>query len=297
MPDPLCCAGARRSGGHRVLASGPSSMSKFGAASAPRTGWSDERRRLSACACRSGHPPHPAARVPHRVPMFAGTVILTLHVVTASGAATARRGSSPPRHRAVAISGPWRGRLLDHRPAAHGRSVRRRPARLLVHRPVGRLRALVALAALAGLFVVPTFSILRQVILRSVPGRAAPHGAVARLRRHGAVLHGRPGSGGLARDVVAHELGPVGVELASAAAGFVIWLVNPALTSTRRAPLASLRPRRRQHGPTEPARRDAAPLARTAASSPSSLPRSTSPPPRRRSSSPAPMSVSSPPWG
>jgi MFS family permease len=90
---------------------------------------------------------------------------------------------------------------------------------------------LVAFAALAGLFVVPTFSILRQVIIRSVPSE----------QRRTA----------LSLDSSATELsfmaGPaIGVwlatswqtgwallvcELTSVAAGFVLWLVNPPLTS------------------------------------------------------------------
>src|SRR3954471_23827699 len=168
-----------------------------------------------------------------RVPMWAGGVILTLHVVSTLGRSYGAAGLVTAASTvAVAVSGPWRGRLLD---------------RIGLRRTVGPSLAvqvvcwsiapwvgyapLIAFAALAGLFVVPTFSILRQVIIRSVPSE----------QRRTA----------LSLDSSATELsfmaGPaIGVwlatswdtawallvcELPSVAAGFVLWLVNPRLTS------------------------------------------------------------------
>jgi MFS family permease len=167
-----------------------------------------------------------------RVPMWAGGVILTLHVVTSLGRSYGAAGLvSAASTVAVAISGPWRGRLLD---------------RIGLRRTVGPSLAvqvvcwsiapwvgyapLIGLAALAGLFVVPTFSILRQVIIRSVPSE----------QRRTA----------LSLDSSATELsfmaGPaIGVwlattwqtgwalfvcEMAAVLAGLVLWLVNPPLT-------------------------------------------------------------------
>ncbi|WP_034723316.1 MFS transporter, partial [Intrasporangium chromatireducens] len=88
---------------------------------------------------------------------------------------------------------------------------------------------LLALAALAGLFVVPTFSILRQVILRSVPDSQ---------RRTALSLDS-------ATTELSFMVGPtVGVwlatvwhtgwalftcELAAVAVGVVLWLYNPPL--------------------------------------------------------------------
>ena len=171
-----------------------------------------------------------------RVPMWAGGVILTLHVVSSLGRSYGAAGLVTAASTvAVAVSGPWRGRLLD---------------RIGLRRTVGPSLAvqvvcwsiapwvgyapLIGFAALAGLFVVPTFSILRQVIIRSVPSE----------QRRTA----------LSLDSSATELsfmaGPaIGVwlatswdtswallvcELASAAAGFVLWVVNPRLTSQSR---------------------------------------------------------------
>lgn len=175
-----------------------------------------------------------------RVPMWAGAVILTLHVVSSLGRSYGEAGLVTAASTvAVAVSGPWRGRLLDRI------GLRRTVGPSLVVQAVCWSIApwvgyvpLIAFAALAGLFVVPTFSILRQVIIRSVPSD----------QRRTA----------LSLDSSATELsfmaGPaIGVwlatswdtgwallvcELASVAAGFVLWLVNPRLTSdtTERVP-------------------------------------------------------------
>jgi len=168
-----------------------------------------------------------------RVPMFAGTIILTLHVVTSLGRSYGQAGLVTAASTvAVAVSGPWRGRLLDRI------GLRRTVGPSIVVQvvcwsiaPWVDYAPLVALAALAGLFVVPTFSILRQVILRAAP--------VDQRRT------------ALSLDSAATELsfmaGPaIGVwmatswdtawalfvcEMASAAAGLAIWIINPALTA------------------------------------------------------------------
>ena len=76
-----------------------------------------------------------------RVPLFAGGVILTLHVVTALHRSYGAAGLlTTAATIALALSSPWRGRMLDRR------GLRRvvvpslaRPGGLLVHRAVGRL--------------------------------------------------------------------------------------------------------------------------------------------------------------
>ena len=168
-----------------------------------------------------------------RVPMWAGAVILTLHVVSSLGRSYGEAGLVTAASTvAVAVSGPWRGRLLDRI------GLRRTVGPSLVVQvvcwsiaPWVGYAPLIGFAALAGLFMVPTFSILRQVIIRSVPSD----------QRRTA----------LSLDSSATELsfmaGPaIGVwlatswdtgwallvcELTSVAAGFVLWLVNPRLTS------------------------------------------------------------------
>ena len=106
-----------------------------------------------------------------RVPMWAGAVILTLHVVVSLGRSYGEAGLVTAASTvAVAVSGPWRGRLLDRI------GLRRTVGPSLVVQvvcwsiaPWVGYAPLIGFAALAGLFVVPTFSILRQVIIRSVP--------------------------------------------------------------------------------------------------------------------------------
>lgn len=168
-----------------------------------------------------------------RVPMFAGTVLLTLHVVMALGRSYGQAGLvAAAATVAIAVSGPWRGRLLDRL------GLRRTVAPSLLIQAicwsiapfVGYL-PLMALASLAGLFVVPTFSILRQVIIRSVPETS---------RRTALSLDS-------ATTELAFMAGPaLGVwlattwntgwalfvcEMAAVAAGCVLWVANPAIKS------------------------------------------------------------------
>jgi len=168
-----------------------------------------------------------------RIPMWAGNVIMTLHVVThlhrsygAAGFLTAVATI------ALAISAPWRGRLLDRV------GLRRAVAPSLIVlaacwsvAPFVGYWPLLLLVGVAGLFVVPSFSIVRQALMH----------AVDEAERKSA----------LAIDSVAIEIsfmiGPaLGVVLAtywttswalftcefcSIAGGVLVWIVNPALRS------------------------------------------------------------------
>jgi len=106
-----------------------------------------------------------------RIPVFSAGVLLTVHVVTTLGESYAAAGLlAAVATVAIAVSGPWRGRLLD-------RIGLRRvvlPSTLValvcwsVAPWVGYLPLLV-LAGLAGLFVIPTFSIIRQAVIAAVP--------------------------------------------------------------------------------------------------------------------------------
>lgn len=106
-----------------------------------------------------------------RIPVFSAGVLLTVHVVTTLGKSYAAAGLlAAVATVAIAVSGPWRGRLLD-------RIGLRRvvlPSTLValvcwsVAPWVGYLPLLV-LAAVAGLFVIPTFSIIRQAVIAAVP--------------------------------------------------------------------------------------------------------------------------------
>ncbi len=106
-----------------------------------------------------------------RIPIFAGGVILTLHVVQTLGRSYGAAGLvTAAATLCIAVSGPWRGRLLDTR------GLRRVVLPSLVVMaicwsiaPFVDYLPLLLLAALAGLFVVPTFSIIRQAVIAAVP--------------------------------------------------------------------------------------------------------------------------------
>ena len=107
-----------------------------------------------------------------RIPIFAGGVLLTIHVVQTLGRSYGAAGLvSAAATLCIAVSGPWRGRLLD------SRGLRRVVLPSLVVTafcwsiaPFVGYVPLLVLAAVAGLFVVPTFSIIRQAVIAAVPG-------------------------------------------------------------------------------------------------------------------------------
>lgn len=185
-----------------------------------------------------------------RVPLFAAGVALTLHVVSGLDRNYGQAGLVVAVSTiCVAISGPWRGRLLDRL------GLRRvvLPSVLITAgcwtiAPFVGYWPLLVLAAVSGLFVVPTFSIIRQAVLAAVPESD---------RRTA-----------LSLDSVAVEvsfmIGPVigawaattwstswvlfTIEMVSALGGLLLWAVNPSITS-HEAPAHEVTPRRRWMGP------------------------------------------------
>ncbi|WP_270887813.1 MFS transporter [Pedococcus sp. 5OH_020] len=106
-----------------------------------------------------------------RIPIFGGGVVLTLHVVSSLHREYAAAGLvSAAATVAIAVSGPWRGRLLDRM------GLRRVVVPSIVVAagcwsvaPFVGYWWLLTLAALAGLFVIPSFSIIRQAVIAAVP--------------------------------------------------------------------------------------------------------------------------------
>jgi MFS family permease len=173
-----------------------------------------------------------------RIPIFAGGVILTLHVVQTLGRSYGAAGLvTAAATVCIAVSGPWRGRLLD------SKGLRRvvLPSVVVMAicwsiAPFVGYLPLLLLAALAGLFVVPTFSIIRQAVIAAVPGSD---------RRTA-----------LSLDSVAVELsfmiGPLvgvwaatiwptawvlfSIEILGVVAGIGLWLANPVLREDRADP-------------------------------------------------------------
>ncbi|RNI17777.1 MFS transporter [Flexivirga caeni] len=106
-----------------------------------------------------------------RIPIFSAGVVLTLHVVQTLHRSYAEAGLVAAASTiAIAVSGPWRGKLLDRL------GLRRVVLPSLVVSAVCWAIApfvgywmLLVLATIGGLFVVPTFSIIRQGVIAAVP--------------------------------------------------------------------------------------------------------------------------------
>lgn len=106
-----------------------------------------------------------------RIPLWAGGVVLTLHVVGHLGRSYAEAGLvGMVSAGALALSGPWRGRRLDR----IGLRATVAPSLVVltvcwsIAPWVGYL-PLLGLVLVAGLFVVPQFSVVRQVLIGAVP--------------------------------------------------------------------------------------------------------------------------------
>lgn len=106
-----------------------------------------------------------------KVPPAGVGVVLTLHVVTTLGHDYARAGLATAAFTAaIALSAPWRGRLLDRV------GLRRTIAPAIVVQAVGWSVApwvgyvpLLAICALTGLMIVPVWAIVRQSIMAATP--------------------------------------------------------------------------------------------------------------------------------
>jgi MFS family permease len=166
-----------------------------------------------------------------RMPIFAGSVVLTLHVVSTLQRSYGAAGLvSAAATIAIAISGPWRGRLLDRL------GLRRVVVPSIVVAAVCWSIApfvdywlLLALAALAGLFVVPSFSIIRQAVIAAV-GDDDRRTAIS-LDSVAVELSFMVGP---AVGVWAATTWPTSwvlfaIEMAGVAAGILLWVANPAI--------------------------------------------------------------------
>lgn len=105
-----------------------------------------------------------------RAPMFATAVLVALHVVTTLGRSYAMAGLlAACVTTAIAVSGPWRGRLLDR----HGLRAVVGPSVLVSGlcwgvAPWVGYWPLLGLATVAGLFIVPISSVIRQAVIAGV---------------------------------------------------------------------------------------------------------------------------------
>jgi MFS family permease len=166
-----------------------------------------------------------------RMPIFAGGVVLTLHVVSTLHRSYGAAGLvSAAATIAIAISGPWRGRLLDRL------GLRRVvvPSVLVAAvcwsiAPFVGYWLLLALAALAGLFVIPSFSIIRQAVIAAVPEddrRTAI--SLDSVAVELSFMVG-PALGVWAATVWPTSWVLFGIEMLGVAAGVLLWVANPVI--------------------------------------------------------------------
>ncbi len=166
-----------------------------------------------------------------RMPIFAGGIVLTLHVVSTLGRSYGAAGlASAALTIAIAISGPWRGRLLDRF------GLRRTIVPSIVIAagcwsvaPFSGYWVLVTLAAIYGLFVVPVFVIIRQALMAAVPDD--DRRSVISLDSSTLELSFMIGP---VLAVWAATVWPTSwvlfsIEMGGVLAGIVLWLANPAL--------------------------------------------------------------------
>lgn len=168
-----------------------------------------------------------------RIPLWAANVVLVLHVVAHLGRSYGAAGLlSAVATVTLAISGPWRGRRLDRV------GLRRALAPSIVVlsacwavAPFVGYWPLLGFAAVAGLFVIPSFSIVRQALIHATP----EENRTAALAIDAVVLEISfmigPALGVLLATYWATPQALLACEFGSIAGGVLIWLANPPLRS------------------------------------------------------------------
>lgn len=183
-----------------------------------------------------------------RTPMLAGTVTLTLHVVSHLGLSYSAAGiAAAVATVAAAISGPWRGRLLDR----FGLRRTVLPSLLVLTvcwsiAPFVGYWAMLPLVAVAGLFVVPTFSIIRQVLINVVADEQRKTALVLDSIAVELSYMAGPAIGVLLATWWDTPLALLACQLASVAGGVALWVINPVLRSADPAGEAAEKIRLRQ---------------------------------------------------
>lgn len=168
-----------------------------------------------------------------RIPFFAGAVLLALHVVqTLHGSYVQAGALSTIATVCIALSGPWRGRLLDRF------GLRRTIApSILVGAvcwsiaPFVDYVPLLILAAIAGLFDVPIFTVVRQaVIAATTEQNRQPALALEAVSVECAFMVG-PIVGVAAASIWSTTMVLFFVQMTLVLAGILLWVRNPPLRS------------------------------------------------------------------
>lgn len=172
-----------------------------------------------------------------RIPLWAAGVILTLHVVTHLDRSYTEAGLVEMVFSvALAVSGPWRGRRLDR----VGLRATVTPSLVVLAvtwsiAPWVGYWLLLGFIALAGLFIVPTFSIVRQVLIGAVPDeqRTAVLSVDSVVVEFSFMIG--PVLGVLAATYLATPVALVLFQLMAVVGGLVLWIDNPPLRNAEDA--------------------------------------------------------------
>lgn len=166
-----------------------------------------------------------------RIPLWASGIVLTLHVVDHLDRSYAQAGVIEMVYSlALAVSGPWRGRRLDR----IGLRATLVPSLVVLTvcwsiAPWVGYWALLGLVGVAGLFMMPTFSIVRQVLIGAVPDRQR----TAVLSVDSVVVEFSfmigPVLGVLGAVYLPTPVALFGFQLCTVLGGVALWLVNPPL--------------------------------------------------------------------
>jgi MFS family permease len=166
-----------------------------------------------------------------RIPIWAANVVLTLHVVTHLDRSYTAAGALDMTYSlALAVSGPWRGRLLDR----VGLRKALVPSLVLLAvcwslAPWVGYWALLAFVAVGGVFMMPVFSIVRQVLIGAVPDRQR----TAVLSVDSVVVEFSfmigPVLGVLAAVYLPTPVALLIFQLATVVGGIALWIANPPL--------------------------------------------------------------------
>ena len=166
-----------------------------------------------------------------RVPMWAAGIVLTLHVVTTLHHNYAAAGAVEMVYSlALAVSSPWRGRLLDRigLRATVGPSLAVMATAWSIAPWVGYW-PLMGLVAVGGLFMMPSFSIVRQVLIGAVPVRQRTAVlSVDSVFTEFTFMIG-PVLGVLAATYLDTRVALLLCQIAVIAGGIVLWVDNPSL--------------------------------------------------------------------
>jgi predicted MFS family arabinose efflux permease len=166
-----------------------------------------------------------------RVPLWAANVAITLHVVTHLHRSYAEAGVvSMVAALALAVSGPWRGRMLDRI------GLRRAIAPSLLVNLVAWSIApwvgywpMLAFVGLADLFAVPSFSVVRQVLISAVSDTERTAAlSIDSVATEVSFMIG-PVLGVLAATYLPTPVALVLCQVFGFLAGLVLWLANPPL--------------------------------------------------------------------